>query len=177
MDILSVLKDFSEVIASVILGFSGYVLTNRHHKQNIKLTNKQHKFDLELQKDQFEKELFEKFNSKYDKLNEVLNDLVSQGHIIEGYETNTIKEKFTLQYNTLMDYFNLCSEQYFWYKKGRVSKDLWKAWYTGMNYYYNNSKVLRDLWEEEVKGDGYISYYLEEGDNLFKEKVAESTKN
>ena len=105
--------------------------------------------------------MFEKFNSKYDKLNEGLNEIASDRRSI------TDPLKYNSYPGILMDYFNLCSEQYFWYKKKRISEDVWKAWYTGMNYYYNKSKIIRDFWASEIADNGYISYYLAENDNLF----------
>jgi hypothetical protein len=38
-----------------------------------------------------------------------------------------------------------------------------------MNYWYREIKVLEEIWEEEIRGEGYKSYYLNKGDNLFKE--------
>jgi hypothetical protein len=37
-----------------------------------------------------------------------------------------------------------------------------------MYYWYQNIPVLRELWTEEIAGNGYKSYYLKEGENLFE---------
>lgn len=162
------LKDFSAVLASVILGIIGFGLSVYHHKNSVKLAKQQHNNAFELQKHQFEKEMFEKFNSKYDKLNDSLNWIANNLNI-ESLSEMEDTEKANSYNTTIIDYFNLCSEQYFWYRKGRIDKDVWKAWYSGMNYYYTNSELVKSMWQKEIKNEGYVSYYLEKGDHLFKE--------
>lgn len=164
---MEMLKDFSAVIASIVLGVVGFLLSICHHKNSVKLAKQQHKNAFELQKHEFEKGLFEKYNSKYDKLNDSLNEIVNLN--LESLSEIENLEKSSLYYATVIDYFNLCAEQHFWYKKGRIDKDVWRAWSAGMNYYYNNSKVIKSMWQKETKNDGYIPYYLEKGEDLFKE--------
>ncbi|MGG5505137.1 hypothetical protein ACPDHQ_17140, partial [Myroides odoratimimus] len=62
----------------------------------------------------------------------------------------------------------LCAEQYYWYKKGRISNEIWNAWHSGMMYYYNTFPVVKELWEEETKEEGFKSYYLKDKLGFFK---------
>lgn len=72
-----------------------------------------------LENDQLFKELFEKFNSRYDeRLNNLINEL----------SNDSTKELDKDERNLIIDYFNLCAEEYFWYKRNRLYSDVWIAW-------------------------------------------------
>jgi len=73
-----------------------------------------------LQRDSELRLLFKEMNDIYDKLNNDL-DMVADGQL-SGVEAK----------KTVVDYMNLCSEEYFWYKRGRIDGDIWKAWEVGM---------------------------------------------
>lgn len=71
-----------------------------------------------FEKDKLFKELFQEFNSRYNKkLNDLINELKYDEERIV-----TPKEK-----NRIIDYFNLSSEEFLWYKKNRIPNDVWKA--------------------------------------------------
>jgi hypothetical protein len=36
------------------------------------------------------------------------------------------------QRNLVIDYFNLCAEEFLWYKKNRIPNDVWSAWKSGI---------------------------------------------
>ncbi|MFY8069001.1 MAG: hypothetical protein ACOVMG_02795 [Flavobacterium sp.] len=144
------------VIVSSILGGCGLLITLFYNYKNSQLAH--HKM---------QKELFAEFNERYDKLNDSLS-LLNESDTI-----TSIKEKMSLidnksMYNVLIDYFNLCAEQYYWKQEKRISDKIWESWYNGMFFYYSNFSVVRDLWRDEIKEDGYKSYYLKKGDKLFK---------
>lgn len=164
---MELLKDFSGVLASIVLGIIGFVLSVYHHKNSVKLAKQQHSNAFELQRHEFEKGLFEKYNSKYDKLNGSLNEILNLN--LENLLDIKEDENYNLYYATIIDYFNLCAEQNFWYKKGRIDEDVWRAWSAGMNYYYNNSIAIKNMWQKEIADEGYITYYLEKGECFFKE--------
>ena len=91
------------------------------------------------------KELFTDFNKRYDGLNEKLN-----GILREDQHTELTPE----QIDTLYDYFNLCSEEYLFYKQGFIYPEVWKAWCNGMKIFIKNKRI-REVWRREVHTDSY----------------------
>lgn len=131
------------------------------------IARKYQKGNLDLAHEKMEKELFTEFNKRYDELNDSLSLLTAKMTIEDLYE-ELYKIKDKTLYNVVIDYFNLCSEQYYWYKKNRISKEIWNAWHSGMMYYYDTFPVIKDTWEKETKGEGYKSYYLKEPLDFFR---------
>ncbi len=87
-----------------------------------------------LEQDKLFKELFQSFNNRYDdELNDLLNDLSDKN------KNRKIKKK---EKNLIIDYLNLCSEEYLWYQKGCISEEVWQAWKAG---------ILQNLKIKEVK--------------------------
>jgi len=86
--------------------------------------------------DKFFKELFTEFNKRYDDFNDFLNAVKDDDTFNEAE-----KEK-------VMDYFNLCAEEYMWVKKGRIPPDIWKAWKNGIQRHLSKAPI-RKLFEEE----------------------------
>jgi len=110
-----------------------------------------------------EKELFDKFNERYDnRFNDVLNTLRSDKEI----KTNEQDVK-----NLIIDYFNMCSEEYLWYKKGLISEDIWKAWLSGFNSNLK-IKVVKEIWDEETKDPSSTESYYGLPDILKKKIVS-----
>jgi hypothetical protein len=69
-------------------------------------------------------------------LNEDLNDIISKD----------INEPILdCELKIIYDYFNLCGEEYLYYKKGYIFPSAWKAWYNGMNFFINNSRISKVL--------------------------------
>jgi hypothetical protein len=97
-----------------------------------------------IENDRIFLDLFEKFNARYDTLNEKLNP-------ING----------TVDRHIIIDYLNLCSEEYLWFKKGRIPHDVWYSWRSGMVDYFRRSPYL-ELLDAEAEFDssyyGFISY-------------------
>ena len=101
------------------------------------------------------KELITDFNSRYDNLNEKLNDILKR-----GYEDPSME----LDQNdlaTLNDYFNLCAEEYLFKELGYINPRVWKAWYRGMGIYFKDRRI-RELWEQEEKTDSYYGFTFTE---------------
>jgi len=103
-----------------------------------------------IENDQMFMNLFNTFNEKYDdKLNDIFNELRrNETKVLSDYEKNSI-----------MDYFNLCAEEFLWFEKGRIPKKVWKAWKIGIQ---DNLKLpkIKTLYEEEIKRDCIrISFY------------------
>jgi len=102
---------------------------------------------LRIEHDTMFKSLFESFNARYDhKMNNLINSLAkSPEHKLSTDERNII-----------LDYFNLCAEEYMWYKKGRLPKEVWSSWKAGMEF---NLEVpqIRSLYIEQKEES--TSYY------------------
>jgi hypothetical protein len=78
---------------------------------------------LSIENDRIFRELFIDFNNKYSgKLNDIFNRLRTNSN----YQ---LKSKDKLK---IIDYFNLCSEEYLWYERGRVPRKVWEAWEAGI---------------------------------------------
>jgi hypothetical protein len=86
--------------------------------------------------DRFFKELFTDFNLRYDKMNNFLNQLG------EDDELNSNDQQ------RIMDYLNLCAEEYMWMKKGRLPEDIWRSWKNGIDLHLRK-KYVRKVFAEE----------------------------
>lgn len=100
--------------------------------------------------DKMFKELFLEFNQRFDNLNESLNA------IVEGKELPNGKSKAAV----IQDYINLCSEEYLWYKTGRIDNEVWDAWKKGIEYYYSKSEDTRKRFDmEKEESDSYYGLF------------------
>jgi hypothetical protein len=90
------------------------------------------------------------FNSRYSyQINDLLNKLRNEDNRILIDE-----EEFLI-----IDYFNLCSEEYLWYKKGRIPSEIWNAWEAGIILNLSIPQV-KNLFLKETEEEGQrISYY------------------
>lgn len=102
------------------------------------------------------KQLFTEFNSRYDKLNESLNKIVTEG---------PLKPLTPEEENTLIDYFNLCAEEFLFYQKGYIYPEVWNAWHNGMSYYLLHKRI-KDKWTEEEKSNSYYGLTIK-GDYMW----------
>ena len=91
------------------------------------------------------KQLFTEFNKRYDGLNEGLNKIIT-----EDQEKELSRDQIDLLYN----YFNLCGEEYLFYRQGFIYPEVWKAWCNGMMIFVNNKRI-RDLWQKEAQTESY----------------------
>lgn len=96
-------------------------------------------------------QLFREFNARYDELNGGLNS------IMQDVESDLLHNDET---QLLYDYFNLCAEEYLFYKAGYIDKQAWCAWLNGMHHFASNPKI-RNLWARELKSDSYYGFSLE----------------
>lgn len=75
-----------------------------------------------MEYDKVFKELFQNFNERYDdKFNDLINDLRENDRELRDGEKNVI-----------IDYLNLCAEEYLWYKRNRIPTNVWEAWKAGI---------------------------------------------
>ena len=100
-----------------------------------------------LQKARLFHDLFKNFNERYDKLNNKLNQIATNDSILIEFEDQQI----------LFDYFNLCGEEYLYYKNGFIDNEVWKSWRNGM-LYFSSFKKIHDLWSNELKSGSYYGF-------------------
>ena len=99
-----------------------------------------------LEQARFFKELVTEFNRRYDEKNNVLLSALKS------------HENFTAQQEqAFIDYFNLCAEEYLFYKAGYIYKCIWDAWYNGMKRFGQDERV-KELWKKEIEMDSYYGF-------------------
>lgn len=105
-----------------------------------------------LDDDKLFQELFLHFNSRYDNnLNDLFNELRGE----EDNQRELTKEERLL----VIDYFNLCSEEYLWHTRGRLLPEVWKAWEQGIIANLKIPKV-KELFDKEcLNENSKKSYY------------------
>jgi hypothetical protein len=91
------------------------------------------------------RQLFKEFNDRYHAINKDLNRIK---------ENKTEEPLCNDDINLLYDYFNLCSEEYLYFKRGYIYPEVWRAWCKGMLDYLNNERICK-LWNEEEKKASY----------------------
>jgi hypothetical protein len=96
------------------------------------------------------KGLFADFNMRYDKLNGDLYKIAAG-----ALEPALTQEETFLLY----DYFNLCAEEYLYFKKGFVFPEVWTAWLNGMRVFASSPRI-RTLWKEELKTNSYYGFQM-----------------
>lgn len=89
------------------------------------------------------REIFQECNARYDEMNEEISRISSH----EGELAESAKE-------LLVDYFNLCGEEYLYYSRGVIDPAVWRAWENGIKYHLRNAAV-RDFWEQEKSTNSY----------------------
>jgi hypothetical protein len=95
------------------------------------------------------RDLFTDFNHRYDDMNEELEDV----HAGKQMGDSNLRI-------TLVDYFNLCAEEYLFYKEGFIHTLAWRSWCLGMLYYLKDERV-RKIWDDEVRKDSYYGLTFE----------------
>lgn len=87
--------------------------------------------------------MFTHFNERYDKFNGPLAALAGEG-------TEITQE----QRNLIVDYFNLCAEEYLFYQEGYIHRRVWRSWCRGMAWYLKRHP-FKDIWNEEIKTESF----------------------
>lgn len=150
----------STLIATIILGATGIVVTIVYSWQAHKLVH-----------EQMQKQLFKEFNERYAALNDYLVDIQSKCPTLEQLNRH---DKCTELKRKVNDFFNLCAEEFYWWKhKKRIDTLVWNSWQHGMNYWYNSVPAIKAMWEMEVKSSGKESYYIIDKDEFF---ISDSNK-
>lgn len=92
--------------------------------------------------------LFSSFNTRYDKLNGKLADIADK-------EVPSAEDR-----KDVVDYFNLCAEEYLFYKEGYIHPDAWTAWCRGMLWYLRRHP-FKDIWDKEAQTESFYGLSLE----------------
>jgi len=103
-----------------------------------------------IENDRVFKELFDSFNKRY---TSEFNNLIMKTR-------DHVEYKLTLDDEiSIIDYFNLCAEEYLWYQRGRIPNKVWRSWKSGI---LENLRIaqIRKVYNSEMKTeDGKKSYY------------------
>ncbi|HEV2623022.1 MAG TPA: hypothetical protein VGU65_13145 [Frateuria sp.] len=92
--------------------------------------------------------LFSSFNRRYDDLNGKLADIADQQDTSAGAR------------KVVVDYFNLCAEEYLFYKQGYIHPDVWTAWCRGMLWYLRRHP-FKEVWNKEVETESFYGLTIE----------------
>lgn len=103
----------------------------------------------DLEKTRFFFELFNNFNERYNLLNEDL-DQITQRH---GPLSTPERQK-------VVDYFNLCAEEYMFYRRGYIPGDVWTSWANGIRHYKRNPRFVT-AWRDERGTDSHYGFDFE----------------
>jgi hypothetical protein len=99
------------------------------------------------------KDLVTDFNARYDRLNDALNFIVEKGSLIGEHEARPLNAY-------LNDYFNLCAEEYLFFKRGYVPTEVWESWLNGMRYFYRTGDPIASRWKAELESGSYYGFSL-----------------
>jgi hypothetical protein len=92
------------------------------------------------------KELLNEFNERYDEIGTDLQFALSRNGDFEK-ETEL---KF-------VRYFNLCAEEWLFWKAGYIYDPVWQAWQNGMKQYAKDPRVM-SIWDREAKTESYYGF-------------------
>lgn len=167
-NILQEVRHYQTIIAAVIGGVIAWKYNKSNHKLNKENTKRQ---------------LFTQLNERYDSLNDYLETLIHSEFETqrdaqlngdkdldlvweELFESEPTKQGKTI--TAAFDYLNLCSEQYYWYKKGFIDENVWLCWKKGMQDWARYSYFIKRIIQRER--DRKASYYNEDFLDLFSSK-------
>lgn len=111
------------------------------------------------------KELFTEFNKRYDDIKDELEAIIQK---FPDTDFDLEIDEHRLYHSVIMQFFNICSEEYFWYAQDRLNETIWHSRHAGIHDIYSKSKTMKTLWTEECKDKGNKSYYIKSEYEFFK---------
>lgn len=156
-------KSYMELVIyglSIIIGLVVYICIDRKPEWPIAViaTGISIAFGLrqyKIENDKMFKDLFTAFNQKYDeKFNDSLNEIDANTKKDPNYRLDKKNET-----KLVVDYLNLCAEEYLWFTKGRIDETVWLAWENGMKYYLNIASINAFIKEEKEQKDSYYGLF------------------
>ncbi|MBZ1327004.1 hypothetical protein G9H60_09400 [Aquirufa sp. 15D-MOB] len=107
-----------------------------------------------IENDKIFKELFVMYNDKYDeKFNNHLNHIVYQSQNNPEYRLSEMEQSIVI------DYLNICAEEYLWYTKGRIDPTVWKSWESGMKFYLEKKTIKEFIVSESSQKESYYGLF------------------
>ncbi len=95
------------------------------------------------------REIFRECNARYDALNDHLAKIMSKGD-------QPLSEDERLK---VIDYLNLCGEEYLYFKRGYIEPSVWQAWSNGMRIIIAAPAIAR-TWQQEKQSASYYKLPL-----------------
>lgn len=95
------------------------------------------------------KQLFTEFNERYNKM----NDRLAKIAVSLDPPNPDIRQE-------IVDYFNLCAEEYLFFCEGYIHPEAWRSWCNGMLWYLKR-EPFKTVWAEEVKTNSYYGLSLD----------------
>jgi hypothetical protein len=157
----SILVDYIQPIQNIIAAVIATFIAYKFNKSKIS-----------LDRESFKRDLFLKYNDRYDKLNNHLEELCFKEFEIQRDhqlgEGQSLEDIYYILFHdepteppayikSIYDYINLCAEEYYWYKKDLIDEEVWQCWHKGMNYWYQNSFFVKKIIDREK--DREAAYY------------------
>ena len=100
----------------------------------------------DLEKTRFFFELFNRFNERYNVLNDDLDRIARQEGRLDASDRQIV-----------VDYFNLCAEEFMFYRRGYIPVDVWAAWSNGIRYYKGIPRFVT-AWREECSTNSHYGF-------------------
>jgi hypothetical protein len=113
--------------------------------------------------DRLFKDLFREFNERYDKLNDTFEELTEYAPDVSVRDIK--KEDIKL----IVDYLNLCAEEFFWFEKGRIDAQAWESWKSGMKT-WADVPIVQVVFNNEMAN--WTSSYYQGFQGFFKRLIA-----
>lgn len=91
------------------------------------------------------RELFKECNDRFNTMNESLALIIERGDIDLSSEDRL----------KVVDYLNLCGEEYLYFRRGYIEPSVWQAWSNGMRAIVTTPAIQRVWLEEKSTGSYY----------------------
>lgn len=130
--VISLLLTHREPIATIAT-FFGVLLSLAYFLQKQK-----------LEETRLFREIFKECNARYDSLNEELQSIAQKDP----------KSLTPAEQGKIIDYLNLCGEEYLYYKRGYIEPSVWQAWHNGMKSNVA-APSIRAIWDQEKRTGSY----------------------
>ena len=95
------------------------------------------------------REIFRECNARYDAMNEELMEIIDKPAV----------ELTTKERARVIDYLNLCGEEYLYFKRGYIEPSVWHAWQNGMKAIVETPNI-HAIWVAEKKTGSYYDLPL-----------------
>lgn len=112
-----------------------------------------------MEHDKLELEAFSNFNQRYFKLTSKLNIILDKA---EDDKLNDHDKE------TLDEYFSLCVEEYLYFKRGRISIDIWRSWAHGISATVRSHDQIYTYWNTTLRNKVNYGLTIKEVESYLK---------